>query len=316
MSSPSPSLAPSSPEKPTSKWDFVEQAIKVGTGSFAVIYAAGFLLVSIHHSQYHIVMFEFLRARVFAAGILFALFLMLPVIAASRWFGVLGLGQVIEIKEEHREKFGFMKGCTFYVFASGMAWFANILFSSSYSQIRHPLWILALPAPIIALVAYGFWAKRSPYLLRHSYLVGLVSVLTLGLSVYADWKAYGTEMLVVSLWFFLIGNCFLSLHTKFSRSAEIRTHNWELSFLYSLGFIALFANLIYGRIKPEWGGGLSTPITVHFSRPTSFSNSVNTTAYLIDETDKGFYVTHTPDDHKASFIPREAVASVDFEETK
>src|SRR5438552_8533055 len=89
MASASPAIVPD--QQPASKWRFVERVLSAGTGVFAVVYAAGFLIVSIHHGRYGVILFEFLRARVFAAGILLSVFIAAPVIGASRLFHLFGL---------------------------------------------------------------------------------------------------------------------------------------------------------------------------------------------------------------------------------
>ncbi len=80
--------------------------------------------------------------------------------------------------------------------------------------------------------------------------------------------------------------------------------------------IVIFATLPYESVRQSWGGGLPSPITVHLYHRLAFSDSVDVPAYLVDETERGYYLIHKPHDHRASFIPRDAVASIDFEEAK
>jgi len=104
---------PLSTAVPKSTWDLAEQGIKIGTGLLALFYAAGFLVVSIHHGQYGIVMFEFLRARVFAAGILFSLFLGVPVL--STWISIL-------LSRRHKTTGKYQRWLIPIVFFSGVAY--------------------------------------------------------------------------------------------------------------------------------------------------------------------------------------------------
>jgi hypothetical protein len=68
MSSQEPALFLATPtEKPTMIWGLIERVVKFGTGFVALVYAAGFLVVSVNHGKYGIVMFEFLRAKVFCS---------------------------------------------------------------------------------------------------------------------------------------------------------------------------------------------------------------------------------------------------------
>jgi hypothetical protein len=72
----------------------------------------------------------------------------------------------------------------------------------------------------------------------------------------------------------------------------VRRINWEGWFFSLLGLVLTFTTTIYGHVKPAWGGGAVSPVTIHFGHPTQFSPSNDVAAYLIDETDKGFYLAH------------------------
>src|SRR5205807_7443775 len=76
---------------PQLRLDRFEQLAKLGASVLAIVYAVGFLVVSIHHGRFGILMFEFLRARVFAAGLLLTIFMIVPIVAVSRSFSWLGL---------------------------------------------------------------------------------------------------------------------------------------------------------------------------------------------------------------------------------
>jgi hypothetical protein len=57
------------------------------------IYGRGFLIVALHHSEFGIFEFDFLKARVLPAGVLFILLTGVPAVAAARVFRILGLSR-------------------------------------------------------------------------------------------------------------------------------------------------------------------------------------------------------------------------------
>lgn len=307
-----PGVAPA--EQSRWAWRILSQSLSASTGFIALVYAAGFLVVSLHHGQFGITLFEFLRARVLAAGLILAFFIALPVIAASRFFGLLGLTRItkpIEIKQEHRKVADRLARGSFYLIAYVMAYWCNPLFGSDYAKIRSTPWLIALFAgPLISVVAYRLWINKYPYVVATVYFIA-AAVFSC-----AVWKTYSWILLLIWLWFFFAGMAFTWLHRLFNDLARLRAHDWETTVLYSLGFLVVFATSIYGQIKPSWGGGLPSKVVIHFSRATSYSESASATAYLIDETDKGFYLAQKLDDQAAVFVPRDAVSSVEFSRFK
>jgi hypothetical protein len=263
MSSPSSALTPPK-EQPKSTWDTAEQAVKIGTGFFALIYAAGFLVVSIHHGRYGIVMFEFLRARVFAAGGLLSIFIGVPI--AATWAAILAVERMKGGTKFRRwfEGSSFLLG-TLVIWTLGLGpWMSGIVQPNEFvwwtSPLKHPL---PLFTACFLLVAGAFWFFHR------------------------------------GIW-----------QQRFEADAGI------LFFLLGVLAIVSFAAWVYGNVMPGWGGGRPVPVTVHLSHKIVFSDSADVPAYLVDETERGYYLIHKADDRKASFIPRDAVASVDFEATK
>ena len=312
MTSQGATLQPIPDTQTDSAWQFAERVIKIGTGFLALIYAAGFLVVSVHHGRYGVIMFEFLRARVFAAGLLFAVLTAVPVIAVSRLFGLFGLGMPAGSREIKAEHLGFARACSiaqFSIFAYLFATSSRALFISTPTD-QHSSWWVALSwfAMGVALISERKW------LISHPFPIATVNVIAGILFLFSIHKWESREMTVAVYWFCGVAWAFLGQRHLFVSAGHRQRFDWERWALASLALVFVFATAIYGRIKPSWGGGVVAPVTVHFARITPFSSSSDIKAYLIDETDKGYYLTHSVDDHKASFIPREAVASIDFEE--
>ena len=321
MSSQEPALSPPTPtEKPRVIWGLIERAVKFGTGFVALVYAAGFLVVSVHHGKYGVVMFEFLRARVFAAGLLLAVFLLIPIVAASRMFALFGLrtmGGTRYLKSENLKFARVNSIAQFSVLACGLAGGAQAIFVSEAGA--------TLPATkadaiwfVLLMIAMGpILLMRDKWFDTHPKTIAAINLSALLAFLFALQKTRGHQFSGVTYWFFGVGVGFLFLHWVTAGNAEtVRRINWEGWFFSFLGLVLIFTTTIYGHVKPAWGGGAVSPVTIHFAHPMQFSSSTDIAAYLIDETDKGFYLTHKIDDHKGTFVPREAIASIDFEELK
>ena len=64
----------------------LETVSKAGAVLLAIIYAAGFLIVILHHAQYGIAEFNPLKPKIFSAGILFGLLFAAPAVAGYRFY--------------------------------------------------------------------------------------------------------------------------------------------------------------------------------------------------------------------------------------
>lgn len=71
----------------------LEIASRLGATLFVILYVAGFLVVTFENASFGIVSFGLFRAKVLSAGILFAVFLFLPLLETSRSFGLFGFSR-------------------------------------------------------------------------------------------------------------------------------------------------------------------------------------------------------------------------------
>jgi hypothetical protein len=312
MATPAPATAPPGQSKPT--WRYVERALSALTGIVAVIYAAGFLVVSIHHGHYGVILFEFLRARIFAAGLLLTIFIAVPSIAASRTFALFGLrlGTLTPVTKVEASKMMYANvcvGCGFFCFAYVLAGAFGLLFRSDYwNPTSSARWWFVLGLSVLSsILSFRLLINKRPLLTT---IINLIALAGIALSIA---KIQSRTLFMVSLWFYIAGLVFILLYHFVKDQQTVRSIDWERWVASALLGIVFFANSIYGRIKPSWGGGSVSPVKVHFLHKTAFSDSLDAAAFLIDETERGFYLTHSPDDTRASFIPREAIGSIDFQ---
>lgn len=81
---------------------YLEPLTRLGAVLFALSYGAGFVIVTLHHSQFGIAEFSLLRVRVLAAGVLFIALSLLPIIVAARVFGIFGLDSERAVPIKHK----------------------------------------------------------------------------------------------------------------------------------------------------------------------------------------------------------------------
>lgn len=82
-----------------------------------------------------------------------------------------------------------------------------------------------------------------------------------------------------------------------------------------LAFCTITANFgyfFYGKLGVYLGGGRPEAIILHVLHPTSFCKD-DCAAFLVDEVERGYYLSQTDNARVAVFVPREAVASIDFQ---
>jgi len=65
-------------------------------------------------------------------------------------------------------------------------------------------------------------------------------------------------------------------------------------------------------VPPAFGGGAPLPATIQFTEKGPLGDTQEIGAWLIDETDMGFYILRAKDAKKAMFIPRRYVRAIYF----
>jgi len=130
----------------------VEVAGKMGAIFLGFAYGSGFLIVALHHAQFGIADFGFLRSRVLFAGLLFAFLLLIPAIAAARVFAILGLtsdvGTKISCEPQNRKYLYLFLGFSFYHFCYGLLGGYCAFFLDGYTPIRYPGSGISVPSPL------------------------------------------------------------------------------------------------------------------------------------------------------------------------
>lgn len=280
------------------------------------VYVCGFLVVSVHLASYGIVEFELLRPRVISAGVLFLIFLAVSASVASYvydFFGSKGL----------KEKRDFEAGTSVHGHILYNLSVKSILFWDLFTLEALTACFMAIPLGIfephariiwyylsVAIIwstlnaAFHIWFSKKPILCGGCAFFAL----TLGVAGLVVMKMW-TELYLVA-WFVISGRMSAYIVQEIRVLVEGRGVNLHKWFLGTLGVIVLFAVGVYPKVVPVIGGGSPVAIGLQFTDKSPLDGSLKPRVWLIDETDKGFYVLRSKEDKKGIFLRRELVSAV------
>jgi hypothetical protein len=275
------------------------------------VYVAGFIIVTLHHSQYGIGELSLLRARVFSAGILFGILTALPVVAASRQYGYFGLGpQVgkIHIQSQNDWAANVVDGTWLYLPCSVLAFVTIFLFQDwfhDFTNSHYSWWQM-----VLTIFVFATLAVTGRLVANYLWTCAIAAVIAVVVGGWVLYAVEGLTFLRLSLWFF-----FCALITKWSvwllrEPSKLRSIEWERTFL---GLVIFFAQSIYGHVQFRFGGGATVPVRLHLTAdaPKLFATDP-ALALLLEETDGGFYVLRTTQDKSSLFLPRTIVKALEF----
>jgi hypothetical protein len=274
-----------------------------------VLYVAGFLTISIRHASFGIMQFGLLRARILSAGVLFAVFFVIPMIAAARIFGLFGyeewspLRSIVEGTAGRRLVFRWVN-----FFLTALAF--CLVMRGFLDDNLH--WTAAtLPILLFVLLASwmgGLQVDRRPNV---SVVLGLLAI-SLIIVFVQRMGDFGLWMLL--FWFTWIGLMAQFINPVVREPGKTRQLRWDVWVGSAVGTVYLFAVLLYPRIRPALGGGVPVAVTMQFFNPSPIDGSGRSQVWLIDETELGFYVLTAKHQGKAVFLPRNLVSALYFGE--
>jgi len=135
-----------------------------------------------------------------------------------------------------------------------------------------------------------------------------------GLFLFAFTASMGTELypgLFLAMIFFV---AFIRLGFGLIQSDLNSMTNKRKAFLFLVALLVpiLYAQSIYDRVSPQWGGAGAAEVRIQYERdvePFKNPDSVR----LLEETDEGFYlVPADPGDWQAVYVPRKDVREVQY----
>ena len=272
-----------------------------GAAAVAIaLYGCGFLVISLHDSEYGFSETNPFRPRILAAGAWFFLFTAIPVIVVARYRG----GNQLPWKQFVQYLYPYYVGCySLAIFSSMFFDFADGPIEAS-SGARWWVWLIG------GLVSLGILV----FLQMSKRLPPIVSATTSVLLVVFYVQAVSRELFVahhfqlgsLALWFFGVG-----VVTILELNTRSRDQDWTKTVFVLLGALLLFARFYYPHVKASWGGGAPVRVTVCFTRESAVKPGQSVPAQLVDESDAGFYIVGQ-NETRAIFVPRSAVSLLYF----
>lgn len=289
-------------ESITTRADQLERIGKGAAWLIPLIYALGFLVVSLHLSRYGISHFEFVRPQVLAAG------MTLVGITALGWItGTVVSGQKqlpLELNPEgYLEYFEFASRLALVV-TSGAFFLAAYIYQPRTGPLE---WLWKEHGPVLV----GLLLLGLAELLKRKLRPGLRWIVAIVLTASTVLILLDPILIIprgraLSLYLFLIA----LVPVLRSKVAIVYPGDHDRHFrLFGLAamLLGLYATRIYPEIKPSWGGG--APVIAMVSIADGDSERTEEVR-VIEETSAGYYFL--VDDPKAGtlFMPRAAVRSI------
>lgn len=287
---------------------FLELIARAGAVLLALVYGSGFLIISLRHAAFGIAQYSFFAPRILSAGILFVFLIIVPTVAASRIFP--------EDSEHDKDVAPEVLWCrrteavlSLAITSVVLAFVASFLFKSEQPVPFHGF-VLCGTTLLFATVARRVVRKRTESPVRGAILsLSAFAALTASTLTHPQ-----SHFAVISGWFFLVGFATPDvLLRKLMREPQtLKYLQWETWAFLALFALSSYSILIYGSVKPEYGGGSTRPITLFLSQRIPVMASLSSQVHLIDENENGYYVLPTPESKRAIFVPRRVVAAIRF----
>ena len=267
-----------------------------------LIYAAGFLVVSLNYASFGFLELNPFKPRIVAAGIWFFVLLATAIMAS------------IKLCPSDRDFPGKILDALwlYWIFYFAALTVGPKLFDFGEQKLkmgRHEfssdiiIFLLGVIIPLTCL-AGRHWKAEHP---RAVVLLGMsVIAMILGWLVISLDKTFSPAELAFTLSFagYLSGFYFRALRQHSTNEIQ-----WIYSITFLFSTVAGFGTSVYPNIKASWGGGSLVPVVVYLSKDSRVLPNGQLTCFLLDESDGGIFVTKGKREH-ALFLPKDAVASI------
>ena len=280
--------------------DAFERITKSTALMIFAVYTAGYLVVSIHHSEYGFTDLSPLRPHIVAAGLWFFLMVALPAYPT------------VEFAPRTPDFLTLSK----WLYAYCVGWLASRLFFgwifdfTAVNVTQRPHWWLAVGSALLWVILYLI-ARSTRFPKTIAGVSNLLLLLWLAWQGFDEVRNGGFGMNTVGLWLLCVG--LLTYLTIYLAKTWGRSFDWSLILFLLLGGLLVFGTTYYPHIKSRWGGGESIPVLIYTSKDSPITPSQQIQALLIDESDAGFYFV-PKGEAKALYLPRPSVALIYFGE--
>lgn len=292
----------------------LEALARSGAILLATAYAAGFVIVTLHHARFGVFQVDLLRPRVLAAGTVLLVLASLAIYIAFFTFNISFLRHAsrgLSDQAEHRPLLLLIAG----------AWVCN------------SCWMVCLSPPFYGVVASqaGMSWTMVTALIIPSFMILSVMAATLvwfrrgprfwaaanvfaSAALYVTAAFYSLPSFIFGAWLSMVGLYAVGVRKVAQNREVLLGVRWDTEGMALVTILLLFyAHGIYGRISVAYGGGAPAPVVVFFVNDNPIAQSRRLQAQLIDETDKGYYfLVKQSDADRAVFVPRDQIAGIEF----
>ena len=277
----------------------------------AGVYAAGFLVITFRLGQYGVLDLNPLRPQIFLAGALFIGLTAIPVVLVLKIIGLIPMQrpESPHMKPvQRRGLYRFLVCIGFYVGALSLAYVTGPALFRDDSAFPQTKWFLFLWALLILSVLTSILARYHFDRFWHLFIV--VELLCQGLIFWILLFHGVRSYFWLTNWYYAAG---IATFWAYSMRQDLKSGSevpWEFLPLYFVGLVTLYSTKVYPSVFPQIGGGAPSQIVLYLSDTAPLSTC--TKVFLLDETEKGYYVLLKPDDKSGYFIRREAVRAIKF----
>ncbi len=278
----------------------LETATKVIATGAILLYACGFLITSIYHSQFGIIQSSPFSPRIISAGGWFLMMLLIQIGTIIHFMG----GKRIPWLDLLRYVFPFwIACCTLSLFPAMLFYFGT---GGTYSFEWKQVTATAILLAVFTSPQLGRLSKRAVAAISVGFAILLVGWAIRNLA------QGGFCYSALPLWFFCVG-IMTMLELMSYDPPKILDPRWIRTFFAALFMLFLFAGAFYPHLRSSWGGGAPVPITIYFTKESVIQPNSTIHAMLLDEDDDGYYIKGETD-KIAIFTPRSSVALIVFSE--
>jgi hypothetical protein len=291
---------------------------RLGAIVLVAAYGCGFLTLLIYHSAFKIADFGLMQPRILAAGFLFLLFLMLPVLTISRMYSLFGLtkltGREITASEENKGTVKLLLGIQFFAAAYGLSLFCRALIEAD-PEPPHSSWqeVLSVVSFLLLLTSIALTPKRIDKAPGKIVLFSLFANILFAILLF---QTDSRSFFWMTVWFYACGIGFLLVQSAIREKKQLLSQEWERHFLiFLVVLVPLFAR-IYSGIRREYGGGRPVPAVMYFSQPPQFIKKNCANVFLVEDTDAGYYALDRSHGDESFYVRRDQVGAIRFTKEK